>query len=66
MGTKFSAVAQSCLTLCDPWTAARQASLSITNCQSLLKIMPIESVMPSSHFILSHLLLLLTLIFRSI
>ena len=37
-----------------PWTAARQASLSITNCQSLLKLMSIESVMPSSHLILCH------------
>ena len=36
-----------------PWIAARQASLSITNSQSLLKLMPIESVMPSSHLILS-------------
>ena len=35
-----------------PWTAARQASLSITNSQSLLKLMSIESVMPSSHLIL--------------
>ena len=37
-----------------PWIAARPASLSITNCQSLLKLMPIESVMPSSHLILCH------------
>ena len=42
-----------------PWTAARQASLSITNSQSLLKLMSIESVMPSSHLILGHPLLLL-------
>ena len=42
-----------------PWTAAHQASLSITNSQSLLKLMPIESVMPSSHLILCHPLLLL-------
>ena len=35
-----------------PWTAARQASLSITNSQSLLKLMSIESVMPSNHLIL--------------
>ena len=42
-----------------PWTAARQASLSITNSQSLPKLMSIESVMPSSHLILCcpHLLL---------
>ena len=40
-----------------PWTTAHQASLSITNCQSLLKPMSIESVMPSSHLILCHPLL---------
>ena len=43
-----------------PWIAARQASLSITNCQSSLKLMSIESAMPSSHLILCHPLLLLT------
>ena len=37
-----------------PWTAAHQASLSITNSQSLLKLMPIELVMPSNHLILYH------------
>ena len=42
-----------------PWTAARQASLSITSSQSLLKLMSIESVMPSSHLILCRHLLLL-------
>ena len=42
-----------------PWTAARQASLSITNSQSSLKLMSIESVMPPSHLILCHPLLLL-------
>ena len=42
-----------------PWTAACQASLSITNSQSLLKLMSIESVMPSKHIILCHLLFLL-------
>ena len=41
-----------------PWTAARQASVSITNSQSLLKLMSIESVMPSNHLILCHPLLL--------
>ena len=41
------------------WTAAHQASLSITNSQSLLKLMSIESVMPSNHLILCHPLLLL-------
>ena len=45
-----------------PWTAARQASLSI-NSQSLLKFKSTESVMPSNHLILSHLLLLLSSIF---
>ena len=48
-----------------PWTAARQVSLSITNSQSLLKLMPIESVMPSNHLILWRLLLLPS-IFHSI
>ena len=42
-----------------PWIAARQASLSINNSQSLLKLMPIELVMPSSHLILCRPLLLL-------
>ena len=41
-----------------PWTAARQASLSITNSQSFLKVMSIESVMPSNPHILCHPLLL--------
>ena len=41
-----------------PWTAARQASLSITNSWSFLKLMSIESVMPSNHLILYHSLLL--------
>ena len=41
-----------------PWTAARQASLSITNSQSLLKLMSIESVMPSNDLILCRPLLL--------
>ena len=49
-----------------PWTAARQASLSITNSQSLLKLMPIASVMPSNHLILCNPLLLLPSIFPSI
>ena len=50
----------------NPWTAARQASLSITNFWSSLKLMPIESVMPSNHFILCHPLLLSPSIFPSI
>ena len=49
-----------------PWTAAHQASLCITNSRSLLKLMSIESVMPSNHLILCHPLLLLPLIFPSI
>ena len=48
-----------------PWTAACQASLSITNSQSLLKLMSIELVMPSNHLILCHPLLLLPSIFPS-
>ena len=49
-----------------PWTAARQASLSFTVSRSLLKLMSIESVMPSNHLILCHPLLLLPSIFPSI
>ena len=49
-----------------PWTAASQAFLSITNSQSLLKLMYIKSVMPSNHLILCHPLLLLPSIFPSI
>ena len=49
-----------------PWTAARQASLSITNSQSLLKLMSIELVMPFNHLILCRPLLLLPSIFPSI
>ena len=47
------------------WTAASQASLSITNSRSLLKLLSIESVMPSNHLVLCHLLLLLPSIFPS-
>ena len=49
-----------------PWTAARQASLSITNSRSPPKLMSIESVVPSNHLILCHPLLLLPSIFPSI
>ena len=49
-----------------PWMAARQDSLSFTNSQSLLKLMAIESVMPPSHLILCHPLLLLPSIFPRI
>ena len=53
---QFSLVVQSCLFV-TPWTTARQASLSITNSRNLLKLMSIESVMPSNHLILCHPLL---------
>ena len=56
---QFSSVAQLCLTVCDPMNRKGQASLSITNSQSLLKLMSIKSVMPSSHPILYSPLLLL-------
>ena len=49
-----------------PWTAAFQASPSITNSQSLLKLMSIESAMPSNHFVPCHPLLLPPSIFPSI
>ena len=49
-----------------PWTAAHQASLSVTSSQSLLKLMSIESVMTSNHLILYHPLLLLPSISPSI
>ena len=60
----FSSVAQLCQST--PRTAAHQASLSFINSQSLLKLMSIKSVMPSSHLILCHPLLLLPSIFPSI
>ena len=59
-------VAQLCPTLCNPWTAAHQVSLSNTNSWSLLKLMSIELVMPSNHLILCHPLLLVPSIFPSI
>ena len=62
----FSSVAQSCPTLSDPTTAACQTSLSITNTWSLLKLMCIESVMPSNHLILCRSLILLPSSFPSI
>ena len=49
-----------------PWTAAHQASLSITSSQNLLKLMSIKSVMPSNHLILCHPLLLQPSVFPSI
>ena len=65
-GDCCSSVAKSYLTLCDPTDCRRQASLSITICWSLLKFTSIESVMPSNHLILCHLLLLPPSIFPSI
>ena len=65
-GHQFSSVTQLCLILATPWTAACQASLSITNSRSLLKLISIESVMPSNHLILCCPLLLLPSIFPSI
>ena len=56
---QIRSVTQSCPTLCDPWIAAHQASLSITNSRSSLRLTSIESVMPSSHLILCCPLLLL-------
>ena len=69
LNTVIAAVVQSlsCVQLfVTPWTAACQASLSFTICRSLLKLMSIESVMPSSHLILCGPLLLLPSIFHSI
>ena len=66
---QFSSVQFSCSVVSDsatPWTAARQASLSITNSWSLLKLVSIELVMPSSHLILCCPFLLLPSIFPSI
>ena len=60
----FRSVAQVCLFVI-PWTAARQASLSITNSQSLLKLKSTESVMPSNHLSLCHPLHLPSSIFPS-
>ena len=62
----FSSVAQSCPTLCDPMDCSTPGLPSITNSQSLLKLMAIELVMPSNHLILCHPLLLPPLIFPSI
>ena len=62
---RFSSVTQLCLTFCNPMDA-RQASLSITNPQSLLKLMSIELLMPSNHLILCHPPFLLPSIFPSI
>ena len=63
---QFSSAVQLCRLFATPWITARQASLSITNSQSLPKPMSIESVMPSSHLILCCPLLLLPPILPSI
>ena len=63
---QFRSVTQLCPTLCDHKDCNTQASLSITNSQSLPKLMSIESVMPSNHLILCCPLLLLPSIFVSI
>ena len=62
---QFSSVAQSCRLFATPWTAAHQASLSITNSWNLPKLISIESVMPSNHLILYLPLLLLPSVFPS-
>ena len=63
---QFSSVAQSCPTLCNPMNRTYQASMSITNSRSSLRLASIESVMLSSHLILCHPLLLLPPIHPSI
>ena len=63
---QFSSVDQSCLTLCDPMDCSCQASLAITSARSLIKLISIESVMPSNHLTLCCPLLLLHSIFPSI
>ena len=66
LSVQFTSVTQSCPTICDPWTAAHQATLSITNSWSLLKLMSTKSVMPFNHLILCRPLLFLPKIFPSI
>ena len=61
-----SSVAHLCLTLCNPWIEACQASMSFTISQSLLNLVSIESIMPSSHLILCHPLVLTSSVFSSI
>ena len=63
---QLSSVPQSCPTLCDPMDCSTPGLLSIINSQSLLKLVSIESVMPSNHLILSRPLLLSPTIFPSI
>ena len=63
---QFSSATQSCPTLCDPMDCVMPASLSITSSWNLLKLMSVESVMPSNHLILCRPLPLLPSIFPSI
>jgi len=63
LDVRCSSVTKSCLTLCDPRTAAHQASLSFTISLSLLKLMSVEPVTPSNHLIIYHSFLLLLSIF---
>ena len=64
---QFSVQSLSCVQLfVTPWTAACQVSLSVTNSWSLLKLMSVESVMPTNHLVLCHPLLCLPAIFPSI
>ena len=62
----FVQFTQSCFTLCNPMDCSTTGFLSITNSRSLLKLMSVDSVMPSHHLILCHPLLLLPLIIPSI
>jgi len=66
ISVQFSSVSQLCPTPCDTMDCALQASLSITNSQSLLKLMSIELLLPSNHVILCRSLLLSPAIFPSI
>ena len=66
MFSQFSSVIQSCLTFGHSMDCSMPGSLSITNCQSLLKLMSVELVVPSNYLSLSHPLLLLPSIFPSI
>ena len=66
ISVQFSSFAQSCPTLCNPINCSSQASLSITNSWSLLKLMSLELVMSFNHLLLCHPLLLLPSIFPNI
>ena len=66
LSDQFSTVAQLCLTLCNSMDCSTPASLSITNSWKLLKLMSIESMMPSNHLILCHSFFCLPSIFLSI